>query len=378
MGRASETPREVERRLKTIQQIQLTLLALLALTSLLIGCSKDSSSNTAPERESASQQKPDDRSSYQILTTVGMITDITREIVGQESQITVSGLIGSGVDPHLFKPTRSDVAQILSADVVLYNGHMLEGRLVDAFDRATKSGKTVVALAEKIPAHQLISPDNSGQIFDPHLWMDPKLWSHVALQVIETLSAYDPVRAPLFQSNGARYLERTRQLDEYAQAALASIPASNRLLVTAHDAFSYFGHRFQLDVLGIQGISTDSEAGVRKIEELVNIIVSRKVPAIFVESTVSDRNIRALIEGAAAQGHTVKIGGQLYSDAMGPANTPAGTYIGMLEHNINTITEALGGKLPASTLTVPDQAAPDQAAVQAAASPTSTDQIESQ
>ena len=279
-----------------------------------------------------------------VLATTGMIGDLVREIGGDRIRLEV--LMGPGVDPHLYKPTRDDIAKMLRADLVFYNGLLLEGKMSDAFIRIARSGKPVHAVTELLPEDQLIAPEGAEGHYDPHVWMDPRRWSQAATLIAERLTAQDQAGAPAYRHNLAALQERIRQLDSYAEQAIASIPERQRLLVTAHDAFNYFARRYGIEVLGIQGLSTESEAGIRRIQELVSILVTRRIPAVFVETSVSDRNVLALIEGTAARGHKVVMGGELFSDAMGSPGTYEGTYIGMIDHNVTTITRALGGTAP--------------------------------
>jgi manganese/zinc/iron transport system substrate-binding protein len=216
----------------------------------------------------------------------------------------------------------------------------------DAFDRVAAQGTPVVRVAEAVPPDLLIEdPEYPGQA-DPHLWMDPLAWLEATNAIADALADADPANAESYRTNAANYQQKLRRLHAHAEAAIATIPESQRVLVTAHDAFNYFARRYGIEVHAIQGLSTESEAGVRDIENLVALLVDRRIPAVFTESSVSDRNIRALIAGAQAKGHAVALGGSLYSDAMGPADTREGTYLGMIEHNINTIVLALGGTIP--------------------------------
>jgi manganese/zinc/iron transport system substrate-binding protein len=281
---------------------------------------------------------------YTIVATVGMVADITRNVAGEHAE--VHGLIGSGVDPHLYKPTRSDVQKLMSADVIFYNGLLLEGKMTDSLLRAATSGKRVHAVTELIDQTYLLEPDEFAGHFDPHVWMDPAAWAKAVEVVRDKLVEYDPQHAEQYKLNAAEYLGRLELLDRYAESAMNSVSEQQRVLVTAHDAFNYFGRRFGFEVVGIQGISTESEAGVRDIERLVSLLVERNIAAVFVESTVSERNINALIAGAKARGHEVTIGGELFSDAMGDEGTYEGTYIGMIDHNVTSITRALGGQAP--------------------------------
>jgi manganese/zinc/iron transport system substrate-binding protein len=281
---------------------------------------------------------------YTITTTCGMVTDIVREVAGDKA--SVSGLMGEGVDPHLYKPTRDDVAKLLQADVVFYSGLMLEGRMTDTFLKVARRGTPVFAVTELLDEKFLLEPPEFAGHTDPHVWMDVQGWMNAVKVVARSLGELDADTAPFYRTNADRYVAQLGKLDEYAKRVLATIPRERRVLVTAHDAFNYFGRAYDIDVRGIQGISTESEAGVADINRLVDLLVDRKIPAVFVESSVSDKNVRALVEGCRARGHAVKIGGQLFSDAMGRPGTYEGTYIGMLDHNVTTIARALGGQAP--------------------------------
>lgn len=296
------------------------------------------------DTENKSEAKPQSSAQLTVVTTTGMITDPTTLIAGDHA--TVTGLIGPGIDPHLYKPTRTDIAKLSSADVVLYSGLMLEGRMTDAFDRIAGSGVTVKPVTELISEEALLSPPEFVGHHDPHLWMDPTAWSLAVEVITQTLVEADPDSADAYRENADTYQAQLQALHSYANQILSTVPESQRILVTAHDAFNYFGQRYNYQVVGIQGISTESEAGVRDIERIVDLIVENKVRAVFVETTVSDRNIKALIAGAKARGHEVVIGGSLFSDAMGQPNTYEGTYIGMIDHNVTTIARALGGQAP--------------------------------
>lgn len=310
------------------------------LAALAIGCggsNEDLSENST--RESLNEP-------YKIVCTIGMIADIVRSVAGDRAQ--VEGIIGEGVDPHLYKPTRDDVVALSEADVVFYNGLLLEGKMTDVLVRVASTGKPVKAVTEAIledAGYLMEKDDNSGHT-DPHVWMDVQGWIKAVEVVAEALSTFDPEHREAYRSNAEQYVEKLKALDAYAKKSIASIPESHRVLVTAHDAFNYLGRATGLTVRGIQGLSTESEAGVRDLEELIDFIIQQKIPSIFVETSVSDKNVRALVEGATARGHSLRIGGTLFSDAMGPAGTYEGTYIGMIDHNVTTITRALGGDAP--------------------------------
>jgi manganese/zinc/iron transport system substrate-binding protein len=274
-----------------------------------------------------------------VLSTIAMIGEPARRLAGNAARVET--LLGEGVDPHLYRPTRADIARLLRADLVLYNGLGLEGRLRDAIGRVAASGRPVLAVGEAVPRESLLFEEGTP---DPHVWMDPALWGVAMDAVAARLSALCPADAPAIQGNLSAFRAELVALDAWARAAIATIPAERRVLVTAHDAFAYFGRRYGLEVQGIEGISTDSEAGVQRIRELVELLVSRRIPAVFAETSVSDRNLRALIEGAASRGHRVALGGSLFSDAMGAPGTYQGTYVGMMDHNVTTIVRALGGQ----------------------------------
>lgn len=279
-----------------------------------------------------------------VVATVGMVADIVRAVGGD--RVEVEQLIGSGIDPHLYKPTRSDVAQLLGAQVVFYSGMKLEGKMGDTLNRIARNGREVHAVSEALAdTYALRDPADAAHL-DPHVWMDVQGWIAAVGVVADVLARVDATHAEEIRARADAYVKQLRALDDYARASAASIPEGQRLLVTAHDAFHYFGRAYGIEVRGIQGISTESEAGLEDINRLVDLLLARKVPAIFVESSVADRNVRALVEGARARGHDVRIGGTLFSDAMGAPGTYEGTYIGMIDHNVTLITRALGGTAP--------------------------------
>lgn len=281
---------------------------------------------------------------YRAVATVGMIADIVKQVAGERAE--VRGIIGEGVDPHLYKPTSSDVKALQSADIVFYNGLMLEGKMSDVLVRVARKGKPVHAVTEVILEQGDYVITDAQEHYDPHVWMDVRGWILAVDVVGRVLAEYDAANAAEYRNNAADYTAALERLDEYCRRSIASIPERQRVLVTAHDAFNYMARAYGLEVRGIQGISTESEAGVKDIENLIDFLVERRIPAVFVESSVSDKNVRALVEGARARGHDVRIGGELYSDAMGNAGTYEGTYIGMIDHNVTVIARALGGEAP--------------------------------
>lgn len=297
----------------------------------------------APDKPAAAND-PRAGASYKIVGTVGMITDVVRNIAGEHA--TVEGIIGEGVDPHLYQPTRDDVVTLKAADLIFYNGLLLEGRMTDVLLQMATVGKPVHAVTERILGDEqyLMEKDDGSSYTDPHVWMDVEGWRTGVEVIAEGLAAYDPAHANDYRARARAYSAELEALHLYALAAMGTIPEGQRVLVTAHDAFRYMGRAYGLEVKGIQGMSTESESGLRDVEELIDFIVEREVPAVFVESSVAHKNVRALVEGAKARGHEVRIGGELFSDAMGKAGTYEGTYIGMIDHNVTTIVNALGGK----------------------------------
>ncbi|MEY8837504.1 metal ABC transporter solute-binding protein, Zn/Mn family [Cribrihabitans sp. XS_ASV171] len=279
----------------------------------------------------------------QVVATTGMIADAARQ-VGRDL-VEVKGLMGPGVDPHSYRQTRSDIVSMTRADLVLWHGLYLEAQMEEFFAKLGRS-RNVVAVAEAINRARLRAHDDYADKFDPHVWMVPTLWSEVVREVQRALSEARPEAADAFAANAEVHLAELAKLQAYADEMLSKVPEGARVLVTAHDAFGYFGAEYGFEVLGIQGISTQSEAGLNRIGELVDLLVERDIGAVFVESSVSDRSMRALIEGAAARGHEVRVGGELYSDAMGAAGTYEGTYIGMIDHNVTVIASALGAEVP--------------------------------
>ena len=275
--------------------------------------------------------------------TVGMVADIVHEVAGDRARVT--NIIGSGVDPHVYSPTRSDVAVLYKSDLIFYAGLLLEGQMTDILVKISRK-RPVYAITELLKSDYLIHDEQTDH-HDPHVWMDVNGWRKAVDVVADALIEFDASGADDYRNNAAAYQLRLKRLDDYARTAIASIPENQRVLVTAHDAFNYLGRAYGLEVMGIQGLSTESEAGLKDINGLVDLLVSRRIPAVFVETSVSDKNVKALIEGAASRGHSVSIGGELFSDAMGTPGTYEGTYEGMIDHNITVIVRALGGNVPA-------------------------------
>ncbi len=279
----------------------------------------------------------------EIVATVSMVGDAVAAIAGDRADVTT--LMGEGVDPHLYRQTQSDIAAMVRADAVFWNGLYLEAQLEEFLEKLAER-KPVFAIAEAMPAELRLSSADYPDRYDPHIWMSPDLWRHAVTAARDALIELDPDGASAYRANAASYLAEMDALARYAKDSLATVPENKRVLITAHDAFGYFGDSYDFEVIGIQGLSTESEAGLQRVDEIVNLIVDRNIESIFVETSVSERNVMALVEGAAARGHTVAIGGELFSDAMGATGTYTGTYLGMIDSNATTITNALGGNAP--------------------------------
>ncbi len=271
-------------------------------------------------------------------TTTTMITDLVRQVGGDRVEVT--GLMGPGVDPHLYRASQGDVSALQGADVVFYNGLFLEGQMGDILEKIGQRTPTV-QVTEGIPEEDLLeSPQYEGQ-FDPHVWFDARLWRTTVDPVVAQLSELDPDSAEYFEQRGEEHKQQIDELHSFVREEIFSIPEEQRVLVTAHDAFNYFGRQYGMEVRGLQGISTEAEAGSRDVQELADFLAENEIKAIFVESSVPPRNIEAVQAAAQDRGWDLEIGGQLYSDAGGDEGTEAETYIGMFRENIETITEAL-------------------------------------
>ncbi len=279
-----------------------------------------------------------DQSQIQVVTTTNIIADIARNIGGREVQVV--SLMGAGVDPHLYKAREGDIRRMSEADIIFYNGLHLEGKMVDILKGMTRFALTV-PVAEAIPDSLLIYPEQFEGNPDPHVWFDIKMWEYAVIQIAQTLQAYDTLNASYYHKNLTRYLAALDTLNSYIHRRVQELPVQRRIIITAHDAFNYFGRAYGFTIYGLQGISTASEAGAKDVRRLATVIVQHQIPAIFVETSVSPRNIEALKEAVHARGFMVRIGGYLYSDSLGEPGTPEGTYIGMVKHNIDTIVESL-------------------------------------
>ena len=305
--------------------LKLTLLA----SFLLSACSTSTGESQLPIAERT----------INVVTTTGMIADIVLNLGGE--RVNVEALMGPGVDPHLYKPTASDVSKLERADIVFYNGLHLEGRMAEVFEKMEEAGSATYAVADEIDTNLLHTPPQFEGQFDPHIWFDVTLWKFAVEKVGKDLSALDPASRELYEANMQAYLAQLDELDTYIQEQIAMVPEGSRVLITAHDAFGYFGEQYGVEVRGLQGTSTAAEAGAADVQELAAFLAERKIKAIFVESSVPPATIEAVQKATQAQGWDVQIGGQLFSDAMGQAGTPEGTYIGMVKFNVDTIVKAL-------------------------------------
>lgn len=286
----------------------------------------------APSSEKEGGGKP------HIVTTTGMLEDIVKNIGGE--YVTTESIMGPGVDPHLYKASQGDLRKLQSADAIVYNGLLLEGKMGEILGKLGR-GKPVFAAAKLIPKDKLLGSVQYENAYDPHIWFDVSLWKTASTGVYDIIAELDTSHIPQFKENTKRYLSSLDSLDRWVKTQIQLIPEQQRILVTAHDAFRYFGRAYHIRVEGLQGISTVSDPGLRDVTNLTSLIIENNIKAIFVETSVSDKSIKAVVDGCQNQGHNVKIGGYLYSDAMGEPGTPEGTYRGMVISNVNTIVDNL-------------------------------------
>ncbi|MGB0981748.1 MAG: metal ABC transporter solute-binding protein, Zn/Mn family [Winogradskyella sp.] len=295
----------------------------LLLIALLFSCKNETKSN----------------GKLNIVTTTTMLTDLVTNIGGDA--VNLQGLMGSGVDPHLYKASEGDVSKLVNADVIFYNGLHLEGKLVEVFEEMSSQTKRSIALAEELDKKKLIGSDYFASNYDPHVWFNISYFKQFAKKVAQVLSEEDPNNKATYTQNAEAYLKQLDKLQSDVQGVVTALPQEKRILVTAHDAFNYFGEAYKFKVVGLQGLSTATEAGVQDVQKLSDFIIEYRIKAIFVESSVPKRTIEALQAAVKAKGHNVAIGGTLFSDALGNPGTPQGTYIGMYRYNIKTIISAL-------------------------------------
>ena len=295
----------------------------LFLIATLFSCNKDNSKN----------------GKLNVVTTTTLLTDLVSNIGGDA--INIQGLMGSGVDPHLYKASEGDVTKLTTADIIFYGGLHLEGKLVEVFEKMQRQNIKTIPVSDALDKKTLIGSEYFASNYDPHIWFDVHNWELITTFVVEKLSEADPENKALFEENGKNYLEKLKVLNEEVKATIQTLPKEKRILVTAHDAFNYFGQAYDFEVVGLQGLSTATEAGVQDVQNLATFIIDKKVKAIFVETSVPKRTIEALQAAVNSKNHKVEIGGTLYSDALGNPGTVEGTYIGMFKYNVNTIVNAL-------------------------------------
>jgi len=316
-----------------------SFLLILVLASFC-GCSPVASSENSLTAVTSGLGTADERGLC--VSTTGMIGNLVESVGGEDVHAVT--LMGPGVDPHLFKPTRDDVVLVRQAKALFYNGIHLEGRMGAVFNNLPQSQLKLV-IGEWVWDQHGRSDTRQPHPEDPHIWMDVSLWAQAPMAIADTLALLQPEKKTALMSRAEKLRERLLALDKYGQKLIDTIPDKQRILITSHDAFQYFGKRYNIEVRGVQGMSTESEAGLATISELVNMIVNREIPTIFVESSVSSNTMRALVEGCAARGKKIELGGPLFSDALGPSGTYEGTYIGMMDHNFRLIANGLGGNV---------------------------------
>jgi manganese/zinc/iron transport system substrate-binding protein len=273
-----------------------------------------------------------------VVATTGMLYDAVINIAGDK--VTAEAIMGPGVDPHLYKATQGDLAKFNKADLIVFNGILLEGKMSDILKKLGRQ-KPTVAAAESVPKEMLKSAIGYQDAYDPHIWFDVRRWKYAVKAISHSLIRLDSANKVFYEANTQNYFSRLDSLDQYVKNRISEIPEDQRILVTAHDAFVYFGDAYGMQVEGLQGISTVADFGLKDIAEIIDLIIENKIKAIFVETSVSEKSINAVVTGCREKGHDVKIGGYLYSDAMGEFGTPEGTYIGMFKKNVETMVNAL-------------------------------------
>lgn len=313
------------------KMVLFVMCSLLAFT-LMTGCSKETES-------------PNDTSGkISVVTTSTMITDLTRVIAQENDNVEITGIMGAGIDPHLYKPSAGDAELMQNADLIIYNGLHFEGQMGELFKQMKKRGIPTVSLADNmkdVAGISFIKTDEFDGNYDPHIWFDIHIWKSATKVMRDVFIELDAKNKTLYEANAAAYLDELDELAIYVKCRIEELPVDSRVLITAHDAFNYFGRMYDFDVRGIQGISTESEAGTKDIKELADFITQRKIGAIFVENSVPKKNIEALQEAVKAQGFDVKIGGELLSDSLSEPGTEADTYLKMVHYNVDTIVNAI-------------------------------------
>ena len=316
------------------KSIKLFLMMVLSV-AVLAGCA-NKTENTG---ENSGVNPETDSGKLNIVATTTMLADLAKSLGGDKVEVT--GLMGAGIDPHLYQASAGDVERMQKADVVVYNGLHLEGKMGEVFEQLASQDKTIISIEKGLDHEKLLDAEDEPGLHDPHIWFDVMIWKDAAKYLAEELSKVDAANAELYKTNLESYSKELDELDSYIKTRAAEIPKESRVLVTAHDAFQYFGKAYDIEVRGLQGISTEAEAGTADVSELADFIVDKKIKAIFVESSVPTKTVEALQASVKAKGFDVQIGGELYSDSLGDPGTDAGTYIGTLKANIDTIVDAL-------------------------------------
>ena len=314
------------------QFIKKSLCLLVLLLMVASGCQKDNTEDPA-------NANPATEKKLHVVATIGMITDILKNI-GRD-RINVTGIVGEGVDPHLYKPTAGDVDRLKDADIIFYNGLNLETKIIGVAHDTMADKTKAVAVTAGILRPQLRTSSEFQGGYDPHVWHDVSLWMKAVERIRDTLAQADPNNAKYYRSNAKNYLTVLKTLHDDLQNLAAQIPAQRRVLVTTHDAFGYLGRAYGFEVRGLQGLNTETEVGVADVRELAAFIIEHRIPAMFVETSTPSQGIEAVQAAVRAKGFEVEIGGGLFADAMGTPGTPEGTYIGLMRHNIDTIVNAL-------------------------------------
>ena len=331
-----KTGKKPGREVHNLSRWLVLLLIMLWGTLVSVGCNRQTGPNAGPGANAVANGQ-----SLEVVVTTGMVRDLVDALLPDD--IRVTALMGPGVDPHLHQPTRTDAVRINSADLVVYNGLHLEGRFGEVLDSRSKSGKATISVGDQLPEARLLDAD--AGLHDPHIWMDVALWSEAAEGVAAELVQWQPSRKQEIAGALVELKTHLTTLDQWSERTLATIPEKQRILITAHDAFRYFGRRYAMEVHGVQGVSTMSEAAISDANRLVDLIVSRGVSAVFFETSVSERQVKAIVEGARRRGMNVSSDSTLYSDSLGNETSDAGTYVGMIRHNVRTMATALGGQV---------------------------------
>jgi manganese/zinc/iron transport system substrate-binding protein len=310
---------------------------ILALSAMVIGCKADAEDPSgAPKVHKFSGQHP-----IKVVCTTGPVSDMLKELGGEHLEVT--GLMGPGVDPHLYRAVPSDIERLSSAEMIFYNGLHLEGRMADLFEKLARRKPTFAVTQSLVDSHdkRLRTPPEFQGYHDPHVWHHPPMWADCVKYVIGVLGEFDPAHRDDYTRNGEAYLAKIAEADKYCRDQLSTIPKEQRVLVTAHDAFGYFCLAYDLTAMALKGVSTEEEVAIGRMDEVINYLVEYKIKAVFVESAVAPQIIRALIVPCRERGHEVVIGGELYADALGSEGSGAETYLGMIKANVDTIVSAL-------------------------------------